>query len=223
MSSTTLAIAEDKIPAHILASMELGSRGNEHVGSEVQIPRIKLLQKMHNEVDKHHPKYVKGAEVGSFYNTLTGKIYGDSVYVISITFKPLFVVWKDRERAGGGLLGSYPTAQAAAEAVEETGRPADHVVTPSHQHMLLIKDPKTGDLESTPVLMDFSNTKMMASKAWNSQIGMKGGDRFAGLWEMKSVSASNDKGTWLNLDINFAGWAMEDDFKTAEELYKKYG
>lgn len=219
MGSTALAISEDKIPAHVAASMGAG-RGNENVGSEVQIPRLKLLQKMHDEVDKNHPKYVEGAEVGLFYNTLTDQVYSDTLHIISITFSSEYTVWKNRD-AGGGLLGSYPTAIAADEAIQETGRPNDYTVSPTHRHMLVLKDAETGKLEG-PVIMDFANTKLKVSKTWNSQIGLKGGDRFAGLWTMKAVPASNDKGSWLNLDVSFAGWTKEEDYQFAEALYEQH-
>jgi hypothetical protein len=222
MGSSALALPEDKIPAHIAANMATAGRGNEHVGANVQIPRLKLLQKMHDEVDKHHPKYVKGAEVGLFYNTVSNKVYGEAVKIISITFKSHYVVWKTRD-AGGGLLGHFETAQEAQEAIQATGRVEDYDMTPTHQHLLVIKDPKTGELESTPVLMDFANTKLRVSNGWNAQIGMKGGDRFNGLWTMKTVTASNDKGSWLNIDIEFDGWTLPDDYKVAETLYQQHG
>jgi len=222
MGSSALALPEDKIPAHIAANMATAGRGNEHVGANVQIPRLKLLQKMHDEVDKHHPKYVKGAEVGLFYNTVSNKVYGEAVKIISITFKSHYVVWKTRD-AGGGLLGNFETAQEAQEAIQATGRVEDYDMTPTHQHLLIIKDPKTGELESTPVLMDFANTKLRVSNSWNAQIGMKGGDRFNGLWTMKTVTASNDKGSWLNIDIEFDGWTLPDDYKVAETLYQQHG
>lgn len=222
MGSSALALPEDKIPAHIAANMATAGRGNEHVGANVQIPRLKLLQKMHDEIDKHHPKYVKGAEVGSFYNTVSNKVYGEAVKIISITFKSEYVVWKTRD-AGGGLLGNFETAQEAQEAIQATGRAEDYDMTPTHQHLLIIKDPKTGELESTPVLMDFANTKLRVSKGWNAQIGMKGGDRFNGLWTMTAVPASNDKGSWLNIDIEFDGWTLPDDYKVAEALYQQHG
>lgn len=220
MGSTALAIKEDNVPAHVAASMGAG-RGNENVGSEVQIPRLKLLQKMHDEVDKNHPKFVKGAEVGFFYNTLTDEVYSDTLHIISITFSSEYTVWKNRE-AGGGLLGSYGSAIAAEEAIQATGRPDDYTVNPTHRHMLVLKDAKTGELEG-PVVMDFANTKLRVSKTWNSQIGMKGGDRFAGLWTMQAVPASNDKGSWLNLDVSFAGWTKEEDYRFAEGLYEQHG
>ena len=70
--------------------------------------------------------------------------------------------------------------------------------------------------------MDFSNTKLRVSKTWNSQIGMKGGDRFSGLWMMKSVTVERNGNTWLNLDVSFVGWAQDEDYAKAEAVYDQY-
>lgn len=219
--STALAIAESNVPAHIKNVQGVG-RGNENVGAHVTIPRIKLLQKMSDEVDKHHPNYVKGAEPGHFLNTLTGHNYGEDLYAISITFKNEFVVWRKRE-SGGGLLGSFASNLEAQEAINAQEKPQDYDITETHTHVLLLKDPETGELEPSPVIMDFASSKLRISRNWNSQIGMKGGDRFAGLWNIKSVAVENRMGNaFMNLDVAFVGWAQEEDYKIAESLYEQH-
>jgi len=221
MSSTALAIANDKLPAH-LKKVEGVGRGNENVGQNVAIPRVKLLQKMSDEVDKHHANYVKDAEPGHFLNTLTGQNYGEELYALSITFKTEYVVWRQRE-AGGGLVGAFPNAIEAQDAVNQQEKPQDYDITETHTHVLLLKDPETGALEPTPVIMDFTSSKLRISRNWNSQIGMKGGDRFAGLWRIKSVAVENRMGNaFMNLDVDFVGWAHEEDYKAAEALYEQH-
>ena len=219
MSSTALAIQEDKVPAYIKTATD---RGNENVGQQLTIPRVKLLQKMSDEVDKHHANYVKGAEVGHFLNTLTGQNYGDEVYALSITFKTEHVVWRDRE-AGGGLLGAFSSHVEAQETIDAQEKPADYSITETHTHLLLFKDPETGKLDETPIVMDFASSKLRISRNWNSQIALKGGDRFSGLWKIKSVAVENRMGNaFMNLDVEFQGWAQEDDYKRAEALYEKH-
>lgn len=219
MSSTALAIPEDKVPAYIKAA---NGRGNENVGQQVTIPRVKLLQKMSDEVDKHHANYVKGAEVGHFLNTLTGENYGEEMYALSITFKTEHVVWRNRE-AGGGLLGAYSSHIEAQEAINAQEKPADYTITETHTHLLLLKNPETGKLEETPIVMDFASSKLRISRNWNSQIALKGGDRFAGLWKIKSVAVENRMGNaFMNLDVDFEGWAQEEDYKKAEALYEQH-
>jgi len=219
--TTALALPENNVPAHIKKAEGVG-RGNENVGTHVTIPRVKLLQKMSDEVDKHHPSYIEGAEPGHFLNTLTGSSYGDAIYAISITFKNEFVVWRKRE-AGGGLLGSFSSHADAQDAINTQEKPLDYDITETHSHVLLLKDPETGALEPTPVIMDFASSKLRISRNWNSQIGMKGGDRFAGLWKISSVAVENRMGNaFMNLDVSFVGWAQEDDYKAAEVLYEQH-
>lgn len=217
--ANAIALVSDKVPAHVAKGT---GRGNENVGQHVTIPRVKLLQKMSDEVDKYNANYIKGAEPGHFLNSLTSHNYGEELYVISLVFKNEYVVWRKRE-AGGGLLGSFATIQDAQDAINSQEKPADYDITDTHSHVLLIKNPETGELEPTPVIMDFSSSKLRISRSWNSQIGMKGGDRFSGLWKLKSVSVTNKAGAqFMNLDVEWVGWAQEEDYKVAEALYEQY-
>lgn len=222
MSVPALAITDTKLPAHLQKAAKGIGRGNENVGQEVTIPRVKLLQKMSDEVDKHHNNYLKGAEPGNFMNTLTQKNYGDALYGLSITFKVEHVVWRDRD-AGGGLLGSFPTHTAAQERINEQDKPEDYAISETHTHVLLLKDPETGELDTSPVIMDFAASKLRVSRNWNSQIGLKGGDRFAGLWKLKSVAVENKMGNaYLNLEPEFVGWSTAEDYAVAESLYDQH-
>lgn len=226
-SSTAVAVTDnlvastDTLPAHLKA-VEGSGRGNENVGQNVQIPRIKLLQKMSNEVDKHHAAYVEGAEPGQLLNTLNNHNYGNDLYCISLTFKLEWVVWRDIE-AGGGYGGAFDTHAEAQAFIDQQDKPAEWDINETHAHVLLVKDPETGELERSPAIMDFASSKLRVSKAWNSQIGMKGGDRFAGLWKVSGVPTENKMGkAFMNCEVSFVGWAQEADYKVAEALYEQY-
>lgn len=217
---TTTAIAtNDAMPDYMRKD---GGRGNEDVKvSDLTMPRIKLLQKMSDEVDRHHANYVKDAKDGDFLNSVTGEIYGDTLYVIPIKFKEEFTAWRDREK-GGGLLGSFPTEEAARAAVAAAERPEEFKIVQGHAHILLVKDPKTGAL-SKPANMDFTSSKLRVSRQWNTNINMRGGDRFTGLWKLTSVAAKAKNGAqFMNLEATFVGWATEEDYKTAERYYEQF-
>jgi hypothetical protein len=216
-----LVASSDTLPAHLQAIDGIG-RGNENVGQNVAIPRVKLLQKMSNEVDKHHANYVEGCEPGHFVNTLTNENYGSDLYAISLTFKTEFVVWRQLD-AGGGYLGAFDTRELAQAKVNEQDKPEDYDINETHAHVLLLKNPETGELDRTPCIMDFASSKLRVSKNWNTQIGMRGGDRFAGLWQVSGVSTENKMGkAFMNCEVSWCGWAMEQDYKAAESLYDKY-
>ena len=219
MANQALALADDKVPAYINQS---GSRGNENVGDQLAIPRIKQLQKMSDEVDKHHLKFIKGAEAGMFMNSLSGELMGDEIYVISINFVTDYVIWRTRE-AGGGYVGKASSmGEATALVAAQEDAPEKFQISETHSHLVVTKDPKTGET-SMPALFDFANSKLSVSKNWNTQIGMKGGDRFAGLWKLSTVSVENRAGaTYLNVKIDWQGWVQEADYKAAEALYEAH-
>jgi|TARA_R100000149_G_scaffold64712_1_gene37234 hypothetical protein len=221
MSSTALALSNDKLPKHIAGD---ANRGNEDVGRNVEIPRLKLLQKMSDELDKNSPNFEKDANEGDFFNTLTKEIYGPELYCINILFKNRTVVWKDRTKGqGGGKLGTYDTEALAAEAIEATGMPQLWIPTDTDEHLLIIKNKDTGALEASPVIYDMASTKKSVSRNWNTQIGMKPGDRFAGLWKLSSFSAVAKSGTpFSGMKVAFEGWTHEEDYKTAEDIFTKY-
>jgi len=220
-AAPSLVSSNDTLPAHLKAVEGVG-RGNENVGANVAIPRIKLLQKMSNEVDKHHANYVEGCEPGHFFNTLTNQNYGNDIYVISLTFKTEYVVWRQLE-AGGGYLGAFASQQEAQDKVNEQDKPSEYDINETHAHVILLKNPTTGQLDRTPCIMDFASSKLRSSKNWNSQIGMQGGDRFAGLWKVSCVSTENKLGkAFMNCEASWVGWAMEEDYKAAEALYEQY-
>ena len=217
----TFSLVAEDTPQHVLAS-ETSGRGNENVGQQLAIPRIKLLQKMSNEVDKHHAAYVEGAEPGQFVNTITGKNYGSELYAISLSFNTEYNVWRDIEK-GGGFKGSFSTLGEAEKRVAEQDVPLDHEIKETHAHLLLLKDPETGELDPTPCVMDFASAKLRVSKAWNSQIGMKGRDRFSGLWCVSGVPTENKMGkAFMNVDVSWVGWAHDEDYLAAEKMYEAH-
>lgn len=225
-SNTAVATVEEIKPpvANALPSYmsQNTGRGNEEVSANhLTIPRIKLLQKMSDEVDRHHANYVPGAQDGHFLNSLTGQNYQDELYVISIKFKEEYAVWKKRD-AGGGLLGSFKTEQEARTAIAAQEKPGDYDISQTHSHLLLIKNPETGEL-SKPVLMDFASSKLRVSRNWNSQIDIKGGDRFSSLWKLSSVAAKAKNGAqFMNLEVENMGWLTEEDYRIAENYYNQF-
>jgi len=89
--------------------------------------------------------------------------------------------------------------------------------------LLLLKNPETGELDTTPVIFDFTGSKLATSRAWNSKIALQGGDRFASLWKISSKSVESKSGfSYMNIDLDLQGWAQKEDYEVAEALYEQY-
>ena len=219
MENQEIALVSDKVPAHVKNSAGLG---NEEVSTEhLQTPRVKLLQQLNNEVDENHSDYIEGSKPGHFINNVTKENYGTDMFVLNVRFTEDYVVWKKRE-FGGGLIGTFDTLQQATEFMtEQSMDPEQHDVIQTHSHLLIQKNPETGEL-SIPFIMDFSSSKLRVSRSWNSQIQTKGGDRFSVLWKLESVKKANRAGQqFYNLDVAEVGWAQDTDYKAAKELYER--
>ena len=216
-TTTTLPVV-DAIPDFLKGKAD---RGNENVGDQVEIPRLKLLQKMSGEVDKNSDTYAEGAEPGLFLDKLTGELL-ETVHVISINFMVEFVVWRKRD-FGGGKQGTFPTRQEAEKFVADMGEgvAAQMDIQENHQHLVLVYNENDGKLRSTPFIIDMSSTKLRVSRNWNSQLLTRGGERFSTIWKFAPTPMKNDKGSWVNLKAEYVGFvASEEDYKRAEELYE---
>ena len=213
-----VTLVSETVPAHVSQASGLG---NENVTKDhLQTPRVKLLQQLNNEVDENHGDYIKGAKPGNFINSVTRDNYGRELYVINVHFTEDFVLWRKREK-GGGLVNTFSTYQDAVSFLNTEGLPLDdHEIIQTQSHLLLKKDDTTGDLLSTPFIMDFASSKLRVSREWNTQIKQLGGDRFSSLWKINAVQTQNRAAQkFWNLSVENMGWVMEDDYSFAKEVY----
>ena len=220
MSETAISLVSSKVPMHV---KEASGLGNENITAEhLQTPRVKLLQQMNSEVDPNHDAYINGAKPGDFINSVTNENYGTELYVINVHFKEDFVLWRKRE-SGGGLIGTYGSQSAALDHLAKEGLKAeDHEIIQTQSHLLLRKDPETGELLKTPFLMDFASSKLRVSREWNTQIGQLGGDRFCALWKLSSLQTQNRAAQkFYNLNAENQGWVTEEDYEYTKEVYTK--
>ena len=213
-----ISLVSTQVPQHVKDASNLG---NENVkGEHLQTPRVKLLQMMSHEVDENHSEYLKDAVPGDMVNALTGDNYGKKMYVLNVHFTEAWVVWRRRDK-GGGYIGSATSAQGAVDLVEsQDGSPDDYETIQTQTHLLLRKNEFTGDIDRTPFLFDFAASKLRVSREWNTQLQKVGGDRFSALWEISSKQTQNRSGqVFQNLEVEYVGWAQDDDYEKAKELY----
>jgi len=217
--SKTISLISETVPAHVMKAKGLG---NENVGSEhLQTPRVKLLQQMNSEVDENNDAYIEGAKPGDLLNTVSNEIYGKEIYVINVHFTEDFVVWRKREKGGGLVKIANSRAEADDTVSSQDGSPDDYEIIQTQSHLLLRKDPETGELDSTPFLMDFAASKLRVSREWNTQIAQLKGDRFSSLWKLASVKTQNRSGQgFQNLNVMKQGWVTEEDYTRAKQIYE---
>ena len=201
--------------------------GLENIGTdEMQIPFLRILQALSPQLNKLDPLYIKGAEQGDLFNTVTNKVYKgeEGMVVIPVAFDTKYLEFGLRD-LGGGFVQEL---KADDPNILQTNREGSHEMLPSgnelvrtHQHLVLVFDEKTGEYEAG--VLDMKKTQLVVSRKWNSQrksVRMKGKNGmfvlpiYGTAWRVKTVSQSNDRGTWYNFSID----RVEDVSKMKEAM-----
>lgn len=211
--------------------------GHENVtAADLAIPFLTILQANSPQVKKTDPGYIKGAEEGDFYNTLTKEIIkaADGVSIIPCSFIRVAIEWKLKE-AGGGLVAIHPAETDLIELtkVDEKNRnilPNGNQLSMTAQHSVLYRAANSKDGEWHKAIIALASTQLKKSRRWLSQMGEvkkvgKNGMKFtppsfALIFTAKPIVETKDKNTWWGWDIVAAGEVSEvKTFKEAAAFY----
>ncbi|MGR5253616.1 hypothetical protein ACPV5S_15570 [Vibrio astriarenae] len=217
------AAPEFNAPANVEERIDTVGQGSQNVtADDVAIPRIKLLQKINDEVDKSNSKYVEGAESGMFLNTVTQEL-STALLAVNLHFDRKVKVWRKR-KFGGGIWGTFDSEEQARAALQEAGEvDAQYDIVESPAHLLMLLDEK-----GTPkgvALLDMPSTKVKVSKLWNAQIIEKereGHPRFGCVWKIGVVTEESPNGAYENAKIDFITVAPDDIYNAALSAYQSF-
>lgn len=178
------------------------------------IPFLSILQSGSPQVKKSDGAYIKGAEEGMFYNSVTQEVIDGAVgaTVIPCYFKRSFVKWAPRD-SGGGYRGEVPPSdpQVAAGKLNGGGQPVDadgNLLSDTRTHYVLVLDSKGG---YQPAVLSLSSTQIKKSRQWMSKmngIKLQRADgshytpaMFSHQYRITTTPESNDKGSWFGLKV----------------------
>ena len=220
------------------AFLEDAGSGLENIGADdVTIPRLKILQAMSPEVNKHDGKYVEGASTGDIINTVSSVLYNDDnpMVVLPVAYKRLFLEWTPRE-SGGGLVAQHDDANILSSTTrnkmgQDVLENGNYIQT-SATHFVLVMD-KNGGYDTAMISM--AGTQLKRSRTWNSMMAsvkMKQGDKvftppsFSQKYQLGCVQESNDRGTWFGWGITALGQVTENEmqyYQAAKEFAEQVG
>lgn len=186
---------------------------------ELSIPFLRILQKGSPQVNKRDPLYVKGAEPGMFYNTLTKELWSgedSGVVVVMASFMTNYTEWWPRDsKQGNGFVADHGTDATCLRDTVRNDKNQDITnrgtqITKSALYHLVIVDPETGDTQQ--VAFPLAGTQLKKSKQWNSLVGgmlvnrPDGSGKFKPAayymaWQLTTVFESNDQGDWFGVAI----------------------
>lgn len=218
------------LPAHLAQST---GKGNEDVKQEdLQVPRLKLIQAISDELKTKDDAFIDGARAGDLLNSVTKRLTKgeEGLLVINLKYVKRWNVWRDRRFNGGGLVASCWTEAEAIEArnnmaaAESVPLEGDRInqcyeILETPENWCLAIDPDT--LAFDPIIVDMAKTKQKVARAWNTLINQKGGDRFAGIWKICSKMETSKSGDdYFNYDVSFLAYVPDELYARVLEQFE---
>ena len=193
--------------------LETAGEGVDYETSELQIPFIRVIQALSPQIKKSDAAFIKGAEQGDLFNTVTGEVWKgeEGINVIPCYQETKHLEFTPRDQ-GGGFVGELPAGdpnilKTTRQGAKET-LPSGNELVKSDQHYCIVLN-KDGSAQ--PAIVDMKSTQLKISRRWKTQIAMqkipdKNGVMrtpalFATIWNLKTVEESNDMGTWYNYTV----------------------
>jgi hypothetical protein len=208
-------------------------QGLSNIGhDDLALPFLKILGQLSPEVNKRDGKYVKGAEPGMIYNSVTGDLFDgeEGIQVIPCHYKLEYIEWQDRGEGPGAPVAIHPSS---SDILSQTTRGADfkdrlsngNYVEKTASHFIIIN----GQTPTT-ALIAMKSTQLKTSRKWNSMmqsIKLKGKNglftpaSFSHTYKLRTIPQSNDKGQWFGWEVSKIG-PIEDQglYQQAKSFYE---
>ena len=222
MSKSEITKAE--VNATALAAMQQQFADDANAGFEeadasaYAIPFLQVLQSGSPQCKKSDGAYIKGAEEGMFYNTVTQEVFSgeDGLIVIPCHYTQRFIEWRTRE-SGGGFVGEHlPTDPCVGTTQkDDKGRdllPNGNTLVATRNHYVLVVG---ADGSLTPALLAMSSTQSKVSRQWMSKmqgIKIKNAEgqfvtapMSSRKYKLTTVARSNEHGSWFVPNVELCG------------------
>ena len=205
---------------------EAGSGFEEATSDSYAIPFLQVLQSGSPQCKKSDGKYIKGAEEGMIFNTVTQELFdGDKgLRIVPCHYAQRMVEWKPRD-SGGGFVGEHlPTDPIVSTTYKDDKNrdvlPNGNNLVDTRNHYVLVLGE---DGSITPALLAMSSTSIKTSRQWMSKmqgIKIKGPNGFvtapmhSRVYLLTTSARSNDKGSWFVPDVKL------DSILTDKSIYQ---
>ena len=202
---------------------DVAGQGFENMGAdETAVPRLLIAQALSDVVQNGSVK------VGHFYNSITGKDYGESIDVIVCHFQKVWVEWK---KNNGGYVGTYPVGgldnvtgdnYKGMEHVADDGTVNDVIET--WDYLVVLPEHKEDGF------MIFGSTRgnLKYLKGWNTQMRYlrtpsgKPAPLFSSIWSMTTGKDQNKNGnTYYSCNKEGKSSIVWKEW-TSKEMYIEY-
>lgn len=229
------AIVTSEVPEYLRKQEGEGVLGLDGMErSDLKMPRLSLCQSMTPQRKKTDPKYIEGLEEGQFFNTITGKVFGNGLKFVPLLWYKSRILFVPQDEGGGLLCRAEdakmgvgdPGGECRVCPLQLWGKATDGKRKPPrctlyHNYIILILSPDRLPGPESMVVMSLKSTGLDAATDLNALMQMRGARAaFAGIYSLSSAEDSNAAGQAYYVPvIKNAGWVSEEMFKIAQGAF----
>ena len=185
--------------------------GLENITTEdMQIPFIRIIQALSPQLQKDDPLYIKGAEQGDIFNTVSQEIFkqDEGITLVPAFFEKKFLEFQLRS-SGGGFVRELAADDKDITMTSREGTiemlPNGNELVRTHQHLVIAQ---SADGTIAPSVLDMKKTQLKVSRRWNT---LKNSARlpsgalmpiYGTAWQLTTVLEANDQGKWFNYKLD---------------------
>lgn len=180
---------------------QVAGKGTENITmDDMKTPFLVILQQNSPQCVKGNSAFIKGAEAGMFFNSLTQTLYGEEIEFIPLCVIKEWLEWKPER---GGFAGKHVpnTVKVNKDDFAHWKLPNGNEIVDTYTYPGIV----VGHEEDGPVLFALSKTGIKHAKNWNTCIVMNKlpsgspAPFFANVWKLKTMYNENDKGSWYTI------------------------
>lgn len=204
--------------------LSLGTGLEDTSPEDFAIPFLQVLQALSPQLNKNDGKYIKGAEQGNIYNTVTGQaVDGDEgLIVVPCYYQKKYLEWAPRE-SGGGLINTHTSRDILAQTTRnERGQfvlsNGNYIAETAHFYVQICSEDES---EWSQAVIAMTSTQLSKARKWVSQMKQRRVKNSAGAmveapmflfkYRLKTIAEQNDRGSWYGWSIGLEGQATNRD------------
>lgn len=223
------AITTNELPDFLkeFQGRQLGTEGVE--AADLTMPRVALCQDLTPQRKKQDPKFIPGLDVGMYFNTVSGKIYGEVIYFVPVKFSKAQMYCKPLNEGGGIICQSMngktggklsPSCETCEHNSWADGKP-DCGKLMNFLGLVFENKSCTGEPIDAAVLT-FKSTSLKVGKQLNSLIRIANVPSFGKVYEVRSASETRNSNSFYGHKLIPVGFVPQEIFLAAKELYEAY-
>jgi hypothetical protein len=228
----------EPIPEHLRRPAGQPKAGFEEVEqSEIVFPRLKVCQALTPERDDSEPKYIPDLQEGQYFNSMTGKIYGNKIIVVPLLKFNNRILFRPKNDGGGILCRADDNKNGVGEpggkcltcpmakfgsSTDEKGNPGKGTACTEYFNFpsIVIED---GKLHPENMLIaSFKSSDIPEAKQWIGRMNLKPIDMFGGIYELTTKKKKFAKGTSFVQIVRNAGMVSVEMLETAKSVYEMF-